>query len=85
MTRIRFEGLRSPALSALARSPVVAGEATPARGTAHAPPAWDAGGVLRLLRDPAVVRVVAFALVLGLVGITAPVLLPVVRWVVGLL
>jgi hypothetical protein len=41
--------------------------------------------VLRLLRDPAVVRVVAFALVLGLVAITAPVLLPVVRWVVGLL
>ncbi len=41
--------------------------------------------VLRLLRDPAVVRVVAGALVLGMVGITAPVLLPLVRWVVGLL
>ena len=85
MTRIRFEGLRSPALSALSRSPVV-----PVKVHPHGPArtwrrAWEAVAVLRLLRDPAVVRVVAFALVLGLVAITAPVLLPVVRWVVGLL
>jgi hypothetical protein len=41
--------------------------------------------MLRLLRDPAVVRLVAVAVVAGMVGITAPVLLPVVRWIVGLL
>jgi hypothetical protein len=41
--------------------------------------------MLRLLRDPAIVRLVAVAVVLGMVGITAPVLLPVVRWIVGLL
>jgi hypothetical protein len=41
--------------------------------------------VLRLLRDPALIRVVALALVVGLVAVTAPVLFPVVRWVVDLL
>ena len=60
MTRIRFEGLRSPALSALARSPVVPRKVHPGgrcrtcratpRGSVHA------GRVLRLLRDPAVIR-----------------------------
>jgi hypothetical protein len=41
--------------------------------------------MLRLLRDPAIVRLVAGAVVLGMVAITAPVLLPVVHWIVGLL
>jgi hypothetical protein len=41
--------------------------------------------VLRLLRDPALLRVVAVAVVVGLVAVSAPVLLPLVRWVVGLL
>ena len=44
-----------------------------------------AGRVLRLLRDPALLRVVAVAVVVGLVAVSAPVLLPLVRWVVGLL
>jgi hypothetical protein len=41
--------------------------------------------VLRLLRDPALIRVVAVTVVLGLLAVSAPVLLPLVRWVVGLL
>ncbi len=44
-----------------------------------------AGWVLRLLRDPAILRVVAVAVVVGLVAVSAPVLLPLVRWLVGLL
>ena len=43
------------------------------------------GHVLRLLRDPALTRVLAVAVVVGLVVLSAPVLLPLVRWVLGLL
>jgi hypothetical protein len=43
------------------------------------------GRVLRLLRDPALIRVVAVAVVVGLVAVSAPVLLPLVRWVFDLL
>ena len=43
------------------------------------------GRVLRLLRDPALTRVVAVAIVIGLVALSAPVLFPLVRWVLGLL
>jgi len=43
------------------------------------------GRVLRLLRDPALTRLVAVAIVVGLVALSAPVLLPLVRWVLGLL
>jgi hypothetical protein len=42
-------------------------------------------GVLRLLRDPALIRVVAVVIVIGLIALSAPVLLPLVRWVLGLL
>jgi hypothetical protein len=45
--------------------------------------------VLRLLRDPTLTRVLAVAVVLGLLAISAPVLLPVVnglgRWLLALL
>ena len=41
--------------------------------------------VLRLLRDPAVTRVLAAAVVVGLVAVSAPVLWPAVRWVLDLL
>jgi hypothetical protein len=41
--------------------------------------------MLRLLRDPALTRVVAVAVVVALVALSAPVLLPVVRWVLDLL
>jgi len=41
--------------------------------------------VLRLLRDPALLRLVAVAVVVGLVAVSAPVLFPLVRWVVNLL
>jgi hypothetical protein len=41
--------------------------------------------VLRLLRDPAVTRVVAVVVVVGLIAVSAPVLWPVVRWVIDLL
>ncbi len=107
MTRIRFEGLRSPALSALARSPVVAarlhrdlpmrtcrfrGCPSVARvqysgGSAQNCEAGDghAGRVMRLLRDPAVTRVLAVAVVVGLIAASAPVLWPIVRWVIDLL
>jgi hypothetical protein len=90
MTRIRFEGLRSPALSAPFALPcrafgrytwvTIAAPVAP-RGlrTVHA------GRVLRLLRDPALTRVLAVAVVVGLVVLSAPVLLPLVRWVFGLL
>jgi hypothetical protein len=44
-----------------------------------------AGGVLRLLRDPALIRVVAVAVVIALVALSAPVLLPAVHWVIDLL
>ena len=43
------------------------------------------GPVLRLLRDPALTRLVAVAIVVGLIAVSAPVLLPLVRWVLGLL
>ena len=43
------------------------------------------GRVLRLLRDPALTRLVAVAIVVGLVALSAPVLFPLVRWVLGLL
>jgi hypothetical protein len=43
------------------------------------------GRVLRLLRDPALTRLLAAAIVVGLVVLSAPVLLPLVRWVFGLL
>jgi hypothetical protein len=43
------------------------------------------GSVLRLLRDPALTRVLAVAVVVGLVVLSAPVLLPLARWVIGLL
>ena len=43
------------------------------------------GRVLRLLRDPALTRLVAVAIVVGLLLLSAPVLLPLVRWVFGLL
>jgi hypothetical protein len=42
-------------------------------------------GVLRLLRDPALIRVVAVVIVVGLIALSAPVLLPLVRWVLELL
>jgi hypothetical protein len=41
--------------------------------------------MLRLLRDPALTRVVAVAVVVALVALSAPVLLPLVRWVLDLL
>jgi len=44
-----------------------------------------AGRVLRLLRDPALTRLLAVAVVVGLAVGSAPFLLPLVRWVVGLL
>ena len=44
-----------------------------------------AGLVLRLLRDPGLTRVVAVAIVVGLVALSAPVLLPLAHWVLGLL
>jgi hypothetical protein len=44
-----------------------------------------AGPVLRLLRDPALTRVLAVAVVLGLAVGSAPFLLPLARWVFGLL
>jgi hypothetical protein len=43
------------------------------------------GRVLRLLRDPALTRLIVVAIVVGLVALSAPVLLPLVRWVFGLL
>jgi hypothetical protein len=43
------------------------------------------GRVLRLLRDPALTRLVAAVIVVGLVALSAPVLLPLVHWVFGLL
>ena len=44
-----------------------------------------AGRVLRLLRDPALIRLVAVAVVVGLVAVSAPVLFPLVHWVLALL
>jgi len=44
-----------------------------------------AGRVLRLLRDPALTRLLAVAVLVGLAVGSAPFLLPLVRWVVGLL
>jgi hypothetical protein len=47
--------------------------------------------VLRMLREPRtgrpapIARLVAFVLALGLLGVSAPVLLPVARWLLGLL
>jgi hypothetical protein len=47
--------------------------------------------ILRMMRDPAsrgpapLARLVALLLVIGLVGLSAPVLIPVVRWIVDLL
>jgi hypothetical protein len=47
--------------------------------------------LLRLMRDPAnrgpapLARLVALVLLVGLVAMSAPVLIPVVRWVVNLL
>ena len=38
-----------------------------------------------MLRDPAVTRVLAAAVVVGLVAVSAPVLWPAVRWVLDLL
>ena len=43
------------------------------------------GRVLRLLREPALTRLLAAAIVVGLLVLSAPVLLPLVRWVFGLL
>ena len=43
------------------------------------------GRVLRLLRDPVLTRLLAAALVVSLVALSAPVLLPLVRRVLGLL
>ena len=43
------------------------------------------GRVLRLLRDPVLTRLVAAAIVVGLLALSAPVLFPLVRWVLGLL
>jgi hypothetical protein len=43
------------------------------------------GRVLRLLRDPALTRLVVAAIVVGLVALSAPVLLPLVHWVFALL
>jgi hypothetical protein len=43
------------------------------------------GRVLRLLRDPALTRLLAAVIVIGLVALSAPVLFPLVRWVLGLL
>ena len=81
MTRIRFEGLRSPALSALSRSPVVAAKLHPGGRPLHPPPAWEAWAMLRLLRDPAVTGVLTVALLVAMVALSAPFLLPLVRWV----
>jgi hypothetical protein len=54
--------------------------------------AWNPGRVLlRLMRDPKtggpapLARVIALLLLLGLVGLSAPVLIPVLGWVVNLL
>ena len=89
MTRIRFKGLRtSSALSAPERSPVVFRNGTSLPG----PWRCDPGSMLlRMLREPAsggpspLMRVVAVALLVGLVGMTAPVLIPLARWVLALL
>jgi hypothetical protein len=47
--------------------------------------------LLRLMRDPVhggpapLARLIALVLLLGLLGLSAPVLIPVLRWVVNLL
>jgi hypothetical protein len=53
---------------------------------------WDPGPVLlRMMREPGtgrpgpLARLLAVLLLAGLVAVSAPVLIPVVRWVVGLL
>jgi hypothetical protein len=90
MTRIRFEGLRLPALSALRALPCRASDGTSGERRPHlSRHPVDAqcmlGRVLRLLREPALTRLLAAAIVVGLVVLSAPVLLPLVRWVFGLL
>ena len=62
-----------------------------ARSYSH--PLWNPGPVLlRMMRDPGgtgrpapLARLVAVLLVVGLVALTAPILIPAVRWVVDLL
>ena len=64
------------------------------RGRARVPVSglWNPGRVLlRMMRDPGtgrpapLARLLAILLVVGLVALSAPVLIPVVRWVVDLL
>jgi hypothetical protein len=98
MTRIRFEGLRLPALSApWWRSPVA--DVTLHRsevirlfrlgGADNACEPWAV--ILRMLRGAEtgghspLARLVAVMLIVGLFGLSAPVLVPVFRWVVDLL
>jgi hypothetical protein len=85
MTRIRFEGLRLPALSALSRSPVVAGKLHPGGRARTLRATWEARAMLRLLRDPALTRVLAVALLVSMFALSAPFFLPVVHWVLALL
>jgi hypothetical protein len=53
-------------------------------------PGWESVGVLRLLREPRtgrpapIARLVALLLAAGLLAVSAPVLLPVVRWFLAL-
>ena len=71
-------------LSALAL-PCRGCEATPGRALLHAPAAWEAWAMLRLLRERAVTGVVSVTLLVMMVALSAPFLLPMVHWVFGLL
>ena len=75
MTRIRFEGLRSPALSALSRSPVVAAKLHPGGLSCtlvDQGAAWEAWAMLRLLRERAVTGAVSVTLLVMMVALSAP-------------
>ncbi len=74
------------------RAPADAAERGPERlRVPERPEGWDAGSVLRMLREPRsgrpapAVRLLAVLLVLGLLAVSAPVLLPAVQWVLDLL
>ena len=99
MTRIRCEGLRcSPALSALGGAPLSHSRRyTRLRRPAHLAQhgcgrACDPGRVLlRMLREPhtgrpgPLARLLAVLVLLGMIGLAAPVLVPLVFWVLRLL
>jgi hypothetical protein len=98
MTRIRFEGLRLPALSApVWRSPVA--DVTLHRWVMirdcglwkNAPACEPWAMILRMLRGTEtgghspLTRLVACVLLIGMIAISAPVLVPVFQWVLALL